>query len=258
MWIRQEHGPEAPVEFDTASNALEMEDKLRWQFRLDDDIEGIYTDLGERNDTMTKIIDRYAGLRVMRVDPWECLVFFILAARTPIEKTHQRMESIAEAFATGPALSNGRYPFPRPEEVASDSGKSKLEQLDLGLMAKRTYIHQAAMQQRPDQKTRPKIGRTLDELASWQQQREAMEESGARVVSSRTASRDAITELRKIQGVGPKTANCVALFGLGYLNAFPVDTHVLETLKSLFLNQPHAGYASQFLFIEGLDKAHSR
>ena len=56
-------------------------------------------------------------------------------------------------------------------------------------------------------------------------------------------------------GVGVKTAHCVALFGLECMDAVPIDTHVTRALHSLYGQDPlpaFCGYASQFLFMEGL------
>ena len=253
VWIRQKGGPKGSVEFDTTTDALSMEAHLRWQFRLDDDIESIYADLRNRNDILAELVQAYGGLRVMRVNPWECLVFFILAARTPIEKTQQRMDESASAFSTGAALANGRHPFPNPEDVGSDSGLAILNRLDLGLFAKRGYVHEAgkAVERGHALHTGAGVPGTaiavnLGGISNYRRQGIALPTSQV------DWKRNAVAELRKIPGVGAKTADCVALFGLGFLDAFPVDTHILETLKSLYLDQLYAGYASQFLFIEGL------
>lgn len=41
-------------------------------------------------------------------------------------------------------------------------------------------------------------------------------------------------DLMEITGVGPKVADCVALSGLGFLNAIPVDTHILRLAKTRY------------------------
>ncbi len=46
--------------------------------------------------------------------------------------------------------------------------------------------------------------------------------------------------LRSLEGVGPKTAACVLLFGCGRA-AFPVDTHVLRVSRRLALVRDRAG-----------------
>ena len=68
-------------------------------------------------------------------------------------------------------------------------------------------------------------------------------------------SGEVISVLDELPGVGAKTAHCVSLFGLGCMDAFPIDAHVTRALLSLYGRgpfQPYAGYASQFLFMEGL------
>jgi len=41
----------------------------------------------------------------------------------------------------------------------------------------------------------------------------------------REGYRDAHERLLELQGVGPKVADCICLFGLGWGEAVPVDTH---------------------------------
>ena len=41
-------------------------------------------------------------------------------------------------------------------------------------------------------------------------------------------------ELLKLFGVGVKVADCICLFGLHHLEAFPVDTHISQALKKYY------------------------
>jgi N-glycosylase/DNA lyase len=86
-----------------------------------------------------------------------------------------------------------------------------------------------------------------------------------------------IKGLNAIKGIGDKTANCVALFSLEKLNAFPVDSNIYAALNDWYGKKAgvpdvtlsrgdaatrevrkwaqlkfgsYAGYASQFLFID--------
>jgi N-glycosylase/DNA lyase len=45
----------------------------------------------------------------------------------------------------------------------------------------------------------------------------------------------AILELQRLPGVGPKVAECVALFGLGHLGVVPVDTHIWNAVRRRYL-----------------------
>ena len=64
-----------------------------------------------------------------------------------------------------------------------------------------------------------------------------------------------MTELLKIKGIGKKVANCICLFGLGHVNAFPIDTHVRQLLDKYYPDgfdykkyDGYAGIIQQYLF----------
>jgi endonuclease-3 len=62
---------------------------------------------------------------------------------------------------------------------------------------------------------------------------------------------DAESWLRKLPGVGPKTASIVMLFSLG-IPAFPVDTHVYRVTGRLGLRPAGQSYALAHKHLEGL------
>jgi N-glycosylase/DNA lyase len=55
-----------------------------------------------------------------------------------------------------------------------------------------------------------------------------VQDAGEWSASGREGYRKAHEELITLQGVGPKVADCVCLFGLGWGDAVPVDTHVVQ------------------------------
>ena len=236
-----------------------MEAKLSQQFRLKDDVESIYNTLRETDRTMERLVKRYCGLRVMRVDMWECLVFFILAVRARIKKTHERMDQIARTFKTGLPLWNGRYSFSLLTDIP-EYDKTVLPALvELSLdRDKDIKIYIASLFH---------MNHSFDLLCQ-------------------ESSLDEI--LKRLQdplwGVGDKTANCVSLFSLERLDAFPVDTHIYAALERLYCEEDkfpkqsdpqnpyaptvrkwaqqrfgrYAGYASQFLFADDYPETQRR
>ena len=60
--------------------------------------------------------------------------------------------------------------------------------------------------------------------------------------------------LKTICGVGDKVANCVLLFGLGHIDAFPVDVWIKKVMDSKFPDglpecvDGHKGIIQQYLF----------
>ena len=243
------------IEFRTTADKAEIERQLRCHFRLDDNIEAIYDDLSRDDPAMAMLVRKFRGLRVMRIDPWECLVFFILTAHADIDQAKQNMERIAGEFRTSPPLDgyNGtRYVFPKPSNLCELGALEKLERMKLGLEDKAPRIYEAACAVRSGQldlnalRNGPDVQKIIKKLKQLY--------SGHYTVAG-------------------KTVNCVALFSLDKLDAFPIDKpHIFKALNRLYGNESgyprdktpatvgrwkwcrekfgrHAGYASQFLFI---------
>ena len=66
---------------------------------------------------------------------------------------------------------------------------------------------------------------------------------------------EAIKELTKFNGVGNKVANCIALFGLHHVNAFPIDTHIKQIINKEYNGcidikryGQYAGIIQQYMF----------
>lgn len=61
--------------------------------------------------------------------------------------------------------------------------------------------------------------------------------------------------MRQIRGIGEKVANCVVLFGLYHMEAFPIDVWMKRALKENFSPDfdpsslgKYAGLAQQYIF----------
>ena len=226
------------IEFFGASDQAAMKAWLHRHFRLDDDVEAIYQELAQRESVLAGLLERHSGIRVMRVDPWECLVFFILSANNNIPRVQRDMERIAHAF--GEPIGGSRSTFPGPGVLGRESALVGLEGLSLGLNKGK------------------KIGRAAGEILSGSLDLESLVlEASHRLVTDK---------LKALHGVGDKVANCVALFSLEQLDAFPVDVHVARSLARHYRDIPrspealrrwgqrrfgrYAGYAEAVLFLE--------
>ena len=229
-----------PLEFEPCEEGIA--DKLRRQFSADDNIKAVYDKLAD-DSRMAELLNRYYGLRIMRVDPWEYLVFFILSAHNHSQShvatspTANAMDEIARWFWKDGRQRRSRYPFPRPEDVGSQSGLYKLN--DLWGLGRVTML--------------PRIG-GLNEMPRCIHEAAQFVAAGGLDKLEGKPPGEVISVLDDLSGVGAKTAQCVALFGLGCMDTFPIDVHVTRALLSLYGRNPFqscAGYASQFLFMEG-------
>ena len=221
----------------------DLTDLLRSYFRLDDDLDAIYTRISARDDHIAKLIQKYPCVRLMRQpDPWECLVSYICSARASPPRITHRVETIATQLGR-PLTLNGetRHAFPDPATVLN-AGPARLAQIALGFQRVPHAIIQAA-----------KL--ICDGHLDLH-----------RLAQPDIPYHEAVSQLTDLYCVGPKIANCVALFALNKTDAFPVDSRVRNTVKRLYPSHTrssdadivqwaqdlfghHAGYANQFLYM---------
>lgn len=109
--------------------------------------------------------------------------------------------------------------MPSPASLTSPKVEGHLRELGFGYRAK--YLHQTA-------KIIVEHGDSwLDSLRNPECPVLGVKPSGAgkMLPGGREGYRTAHEQLLSLQGVGPKVADCVALMGLGWGEAVPVDTH---------------------------------
>ncbi len=215
----------------------DMASLLRAYFRLDDDIDAIYAEIC-RDRRVAAMVARYPGLRILRQEPWECTVAFICSATSNIPRIHQNMEAMADRLGQPLELEGEvRHTFPSAEQLAS-AGEGTLRELGLGFRA--PYVVAAARQVCDGELD-------LDELI-------------------RRPYPDTKARLMECYGIGAKIADCIAVFSLEKLEAFPVDVWVRRALAEWYFpmqKKPpdramvewalgyfgrYAGYSQQYLF----------
>lgn len=233
--IRQvQHGVEFCSQPGPESSVVPL---LQSYFRLDDDLDSIYREINQ-DQRVAAMVNRYPGLRVLRQEPWECLVAFICSANSNIKRIHQVMERMAEGYGE-PIFMNGdvRHAFPTPVQLI-EAGEQELRRLGLGFRA--PYV---------DQATRRVVERRLD-----------LEE----LISS--PYNEARASLMECPGIGPKIADCILVFSLEKMEAFPIDVWVRRALAEWYFSGEkipsnrvleewshrhfgrYAGYSQQYLF----------
>ena len=225
----------------------DLSELLTSYFRLDEDISAVHERLSSMDGRIARIVRKYPGLRVLRQpDPWECTVAYICSANANIAKITRSVEAIADALGREMKLGGEvRHTFPSVEEIL-DAGESRLVDLNLGLDKHKKIISAAE---------RIHSGKLdLHHLAQPE-----------------VTYGDAKIRLTACYGIGPKVADCIALFALGKMQAFPVDTWVRKAVQEYFQELPllydeaivqwaqdlfgeYAGYANQFLFTDQYER----
>lgn len=168
-------------------------------FRLDDNLPLIYESIN-RDLLINRAINKYRGLRLIRQDPWECLISYMLATASSIPTIQKRIYLLSQFL--GQELEEGYFSFPDPETLAN-ADISMLDKCKLGFRTER--IRQAAR-----------------EVASGELDLSVL---------YRLEYRYARERLMRLCGIGEKVADCVLLFAFEKMESFPVDTHVRQIIQ---------------------------
>lgn len=173
------------------------------------------------------------GIRILRQDLWEMIVTFLISQNNNISRITGSVDKICrkagkrvESFSSfGEALNDSLYRFPKPSDVEEDF----FDDVSLGLGYRNEYLKEIYSFTRDNPLW-------LDEL--------------------RNADYDKAKEMLLLRkGIGPKVAECICLFGLHHVEAFPIDTHVKQLISKYydgcfeFEKYPDfAGIVQQYLF----------
>ncbi|WP_292731769.1 DNA-3-methyladenine glycosylase [Methanoculleus sp.] len=179
---------------------------VRDYFRLDQDLPAILSSI-DRDPAIGAAIRECRGLRLVRQQPWECLVSYLCATNTNIPAVKRRVALMAERYGRsidGP--SGTTYAFPEPEALAAIT-HSDLRDCKLGYRT--DYVCEAAA--------------FVAEHPDWAERVAALPFEEARQA------------LMHFKGIGPKAADCVLLFAFGFLEAFPVDVWIHRIVAEAYL-----------------------
>ena len=182
---------------------------------------------------LARAMAEFPGLRILRQPFADALLGFICSANANIPRIRGMVASLAKTF--GDELAPGEFALPAWSRLARATD-AELAPCRLGYRAGFIRATAAILAHDPD------FERSLATMPP------AMARAG----------------LMTLPGVGPKVADCVRLFGLGQLDAFPVDTWIRKVMDARYgLGDwsnaqvahfaavhfgDHAGLAQQFLF----------
>ena len=198
-----------------------------WSDYFDLDTDYAAVSAGFDGDYLHNCVEYGFGIRILRQDSWEALCSFIISQCNNITRIKGIVERLCEGFGEK-FEANGKiyYSFPSAERLA-DLEPEDLAVIRAGYRAE--YIINAAKA-----------------VASGELDLDTLKVCDYR---------EAIKALRQIRGIGEKVANCVVLFGLYHMEAFPIDVWMKRALKENFSPDfdpsslgKYAGLAQQYIF----------
>ena len=209
--IRTRHVEDA-LEWEATSDA---EPRLRELLGLDDDLEAV-RETAPADDLIDAAFDAYRGLRIVRDPFFPCLVSFICSAQMRVARIFDMQVALREAYGAEIDFDGRTYhAFPTPERLAETT---EAELRDLGLGYRGPYVRRTAEMVASGELTRGDVAGLPYE--------------------------DAREALTGFVGVGPKVADCVLLFSLGYLEAVPLDTWIRTAIEEHYPDCANGSYAA--------------
>jgi len=213
-------------------------------FRFDDDFQGIKKQLS-KDKIMKKAINNFPGMRILRQDPFQCYISFIVSSNSNIPNIQTRLQKLSQKFGEKRIVEkNEFFLFPKPEKLANSS-INEIAKCGLGYRTK--YVKKAAIA----------INKGMIDFSSLKKQ----------------DYQEARDRLCQVFGIGKKVADCILLFSLDKLEAVPLDRWVLRILQKYYSKEfqistktitektydelhnkivdhfgKYAGYGQQFLF----------
>ncbi len=201
---------------------------------LKDDIEKIISSI-DKDETIHQAILHSPGLRIVEDGLWVSLLSFVLSIQSNIPLIKKRIEALSSIY--------GRKETIEGKEVFSFPTYSQI------------YEH-------PELLKRAKLGfreKFVLEAANFLQKEELQIENMEKIRE----------KLFEIKGVGDKVLDCVMLYGMHDLSAFPIDVWIKRILHEHYASMinglksykdirkrmieyfgDYAGYAQLYLFIE--------
>lgn len=209
---------------------------LRHYFRLDGSHELFLAEV-HQDAALGAAMEAYPGLRLLQQAAWEVFVAYILSQNSNIPKISATLEALAHlAGEAAPTPGEGRPRFPTPRGLAALS-EAELRSTRMGYRA-------------------PLLAQAVQVVADGRMDLSQV---------ARLSYAEAHARLVEIPGIGPKVADCIQLYGLGHMGAFPVDVWIERVLAESYFPRarwnystmgewarrhwgPWAGYAQQYLF----------
>ncbi len=197
------------------------------------------TDYVKYNDLIRKSNDKFLkdalkdsfGMRILRQDLWEVFISYVISQNNNIPKIKKSIQTLCDRYSDG-------IHFPKPQVLAFIPEAELMDGTALGYRA--DYI----------------IGIS----------KQVVEGSLDIKKISEMEYDDAMNNLLKIKGIGPKVANCIMLYGFHFMESYPIDTWMKKIIsedyssysKNDYLDYINSSYPGFQGYVQQLQFYHKR
>lgn len=255
-WYKEADESYTIVAFEKILNVKKIKDKILFRNTNKEEFEKIwykYFDIGRNygeiknavaiDDVMKEAVEFGNGIRILKQDPWEMIISFIISARNSIPNIKKTIEKLSKAFGRKIGEYNGVEYFSFPTAVGLKE-RTEDELREYGTSFRTKYILSTA--------------------------RRVFEEVDIEDIS-KLDTKEARESLMNFSGIGPKVSDCILLFGMGKYDVFPVDVWVQRVMEEVYISSnlrnlekirefgmemfgSNAGFGQQYLFYYAREK----
>lgn len=209
-------------------------------FDLNTDYDAIKTKLSLNDEVISKAIDFGGGMRILKQDPFETYISFIISANNQIKNIKNTIKKLSQMYGeklNNPFDDEEYYAFPTSLALSNAKPEDIKEYARAGFRSERIVIASKMVQEG--------------------------------IINFDELKEKSIDDIRKtlleVPGIGEKVFQCILLFGLGRTDSFPVDVWVKRVMEELYYGGEErnkkliqedglrrfgdlSGYAQQYLF----------
>lgn len=187
------------------------------------------------DDVLREAIKFGTGMRILNQNPWDTLISFIISQNNGIPKIKKTIDKICRNYGNNIIFNDADYYSFPDASVLSVLSESELQKCGAGYRTP-YIINTSKMIDK---------GFKLDDLKNYSY-------DCAKCI------------IQTLPGIGPKVADCILLYSLGFTEAFPVDVWIKRIIETLYIKNSitpeeagifakkafgdYAGIAQQYLF----------
>ena len=213
-------------------------------FRQGDNVEKIIKTIS-KDPVLREAAKEFAGLRLLRQDPFQCYISFIVSSNSSIQNIRLTLQRLSKKFGKKITFEGKEFRLFPTQDTLANAKESELLSCGLGYRAK--FVKNASIAVKEEQ-----IDFDFLKKADYD---------------------TAKSGLLAVDGIGNKVSDCILLFSLEKLEAFPLDRWIIRSLQNYYPEKfsfegktltdkkyqalhekivdyfgPYAGYCQQFLF----------
>ena len=220
---------------DNNKKGINFKKLITYYFDLETDYSKYKEKLSKVDSYLSESIKFGEGIRILNQDLWETIISFIISANNNIPRIKKIIERVSENYGNEIIFEGKKYyTFPTPEALSKASVKD-LRNMGLGFRDERVFnTNKKILSKEIDLERIKKLDNTNE-----------MRE-----------------ELLRLDGVGPKVADCILLFSLKRLDVFPIDVWIRRVMNDLYIHNENEEKVSKneiqklaeekFLGLEGI------